>query len=920
MGVILYSKINEMQLIRYIILALSLLVSQLADAQSLISGIVLDAETMEPVIGATIADARRGKALTVTQADGTFAIPKNNEVQLRITSIGYKPLVTAPIASGRYLLQAEVSQLGEVVVTAQENRGLTTSSKIEKHAMEHLQPSSFADLLELIPGGRSIDPSLSTPNNIHIREISTGNSNYATSSLGTSFIIDGAPISTGANMQYLAGAWDDMATSRDNTNAGVDMRGISTDDIERVEIVRGIPSVEYGDLTSGLVKIERRHGGQGMKFRLKADMGSKLFYAAKDFEWEPKRLTLNVSADYLDAKADPRNRLENYKRMTISTRLQKRWEKESYDLTLSTNIDYTRSLDNDKEDVDQTYSAEDSYKSSYNRYAMMAALQLKTKRTSWLKSADLTLSTSVENDLIERTRLVQLSRMTVAPLSKEEGENDAYILPFKYIGHHEVDGKPVNAFIKLNARLQIPSNTVSNTLLIGTDWNLDKNLGRGQVFDPYKPVYTGISSRQRSLNAIPANHRLSVYAEESVKWPTAIGTLEIAAGIRATTLMNLEQDYTMNGKLYWDPRANIGYSLPRLSIFGKPVFIRLAAGIGQHTKMPTMEQLFPDLLYVDFIQLNYYHDNPDYRRINLMTYIVNPRNTALEPARNLKKEVSLDINIGGNRLAVTAFRERMSSGFRMQSHYQTFQYKQYDASGISAASLTGQPSLDALPYTTINELAGYGNYTNGSMTLKEGVEYTLETQRFPVILTRLTINGAYFRTTYNNSIVDSYRPSQVIDNRQIQYVGLYDNDDGSVRESFNTNFTLDTDVPRLKLGFSISAQCLWFTTSQRKEVSNYPVQYISPDGSIHDWKESDADDMYLRWLVRDYTPSLFEKNRVPFAMNVNMKVTKKLFDDRLHIAMFCNKLWDYTPDYDSRGTTIRRHVTPYFGLEMNIKL
>ena len=225
-----------------------------------------------------------------------------------------------------------------------------------------------------------------------------------------------------------------------------------------------------------------------------------------------------------------------------------------------------------------------------------------------------------------------------------------------------------------------------------------------------------------------------------------------------------------------------------------------------------------------------------------------------------------------------------------------------------------------LPYTVINELAGYGNYTNGSMTLKEGIEYTIETKRFPVVLTRLTINGAYFRTTYNNSIVDSYRPSQVIDNRQIQYVGLYANDDGSVREAFNTNFTLDTDVPRLKLGFSLSAQCLWFTSSQRKEVSNYPVQYIAPDGSIHDWQDSDASDMYLRWLVRDYTPSQFEKNRVPFAMNVNMKVTKKLFDDRLYVAMFCNKLWDYTPDYDSRGTTIRRHVTPYFGLEMNIKL
>ncbi|MBP5562311.1 MAG: carboxypeptidase-like regulatory domain-containing protein [Muribaculaceae bacterium] len=909
-----------MHLLKFIIPALFVLAAQSVEAQSPIAGTVLDEETLEPVVGATITDANQGKVLTVTQADGTFTIPKNNEVKLKISSIGYKTLITKPTTNGRYLLKTEVSQLGEVVVTAQENRGLTTSSRIEKHAMEHLQPSSFTDILELLPGGRSIDPSLDAPNTIHIREISTGNSNYATSSLGTSFIVDGAPISTNANMQYIAGAWDDVATKRDNTNSGVDMRAISTDDIERVEIVRGIPSVEYGDLTSGLVKIERLRGGHDIKFRLKADMGSKLFYAAKDFEWEPRRLTLNLSADYLDAKADPRNSYENYKRLSISARMQKKWEKEDYGITFSSNLDFTKSLDNDKEDIDQTYSAEDSYKSSYDRFSLLSAVQLKMKQSSWFKSVDLSLSASLENDLIERTRLVQLSRMTIAPMSKEEGENDAIILPFKYTGHHKVEGKPLNVYAKLNARLQIPSNSISNSLLVGADWNLDKNLGRGQVFDPMKPVYTGISSRQRSLKDIPANHRLSAYAEESMKWPTVIGSLEVAAGIRATTILNLNDAYTMNGKIYWDPRLNIGYSLPQMTWFGKPAFIRIAAGIGQHTKMPTMEQLFPDLLYVDFIQLNYYHDNPDYRRINLMTYIVNPRNTALEPARNLKKEITLDINVGGNRLSITAFREKMTSGFRTQSHYQAYQYKQYDASGINAATLTAPPSLDNLPYTIVNELAGYGNYTNGSMTLKEGIEYTLETKRFPVILTRLTINGAYLRTTYNNSIVDSYRPSQVIDNRQIQYVGLYANDDGSVRQSFNTNFTIDTDIPRLKLGFSISAQCLWFTTSQRKEVSNYPVQYIAPDGTVHPWQDSDANDLYLRWLVRDYSPSQFEKNRVPFAMNVNLKVTKKLFGDRLHIAMFCNKLLDYTPDYDSRGTTIRRHVTPYFGLEMNIKL
>ena len=907
-----------MQKQRLLLTIIVVMMLQSICAQGVIRGIVVDKETSEPIIGATISDAGKRNPLTITDAEGRFSIPKNNyPKQIKITYIGYKSLISKLTDKGRYELEAEVSKLGEVVVTAQESHGLTSASKIEKHAMEHLQPSSFADLMELLPGGRSSDPSLTTPNTIHIREIPITSSNYSTSSLGTSFVMDGAPISTNANMQYLAGAWDAVATDRDNVNAGVDMRTIPTDDIESVEIVRGIPSVEYGDLTSGLVKIERRQGGHDLNFRLKSDMGSKLFYAAKGFEWKAKRLSLNLSADYLNAKADPRNRLENYKRLTLSARLHKTWEQEAYHLGLTANLDYTGSFDNDKVDPDLNHSIEDSYRSSYNRYAALVSLQMKMKRSMWLKSVEAILSSSYEYNLTERTRLVQLSRMTVAPLAKEEGENDAYILPFKYMGHHETEGKPLNVYVKMNGRLQIPSNMVSNTLLLGVDWNLDKNLGRGQVFDPYTPVYTGISSRQRKLSDIPANRRLSAYAEENIKWPTRIGTVEMATGLRATQMMNMPSEYVMHGKWYFDPRVNIGYSFPRFTLFGQPTFVRIAGGVGQHTKMPTMEQLFPDMLYIDFVQLNYYHDNPDYRRINLMTYIRDPRNTALEPARNLKWEVSTDIQVGGNRLSVTLFHEKMSSGFRTQSYYESFHYKQYDTSGIDAATLTGQPSLDNLPYSEMDELSGYSNYTNGSMTLKEGVEYTLETIRFPIILTRLTINGAYFRTTYDNSIVDSYRPYQVVDNRQIQYVGLYANDDGYVRESLNTNFTLDTDVPKLKLGFSISAQCLWFTTSQRKETSNYPVQYIAPDGSIHEWQEQYAEDTYLRWLVRDYSPSQFEKDRVPFAMNLNFKVTKKLFNDHLKVAMFCNKLWDYTPDYDSRGTTIRRHVTPYFGLECN---
>lgn len=273
---------------------------------------------------------------------------------------------------------SDTLKIAEVVVTAQETRGVTAASVIEKHAMEHLQPSSFSDILELLPGGRSQDPALNTPNTIRIRETGTASS-YNTSSLGTSFMIDGAPISTNANRQEVKGAWETSTEGRSYVNSGVDMRTISTDDIEKVEVVRGIPSVEYGDLTSGLVKIERKRGGNNWEARLKADMDSKLFYLAKGFEWKPRRMTLNLSIDYLDAKADPRNRLENYKRLSFSARFFKAWSLGRYDMQLKTNFDYTGSFDNDKNDPDLDNQAVDSYKSQYNRYALNALLRISYK-------------------------------------------------------------------------------------------------------------------------------------------------------------------------------------------------------------------------------------------------------------------------------------------------------------------------------------------------------------------------------------------------------------------------------------------------------------------------------------------------------------------------------------------------------------
>ena len=96
-----------------------------------------------------------------------------------------------------------------MVVTATEARGPVTASIIDRSAMSHLQPTSFTDLLELLPGGISKDPNMGAANTINLRETgttdangnATNNPDYAITSLGTLFVVDGAPINTDANLQ-----------------------------------------------------------------------------------------------------------------------------------------------------------------------------------------------------------------------------------------------------------------------------------------------------------------------------------------------------------------------------------------------------------------------------------------------------------------------------------------------------------------------------------------------------------------------------------------------------------------------------------------------------------------------------------------------------------------------------------------------
>lgn len=816
--------------------------------------------------------------------------------------------------------------IGEVLVTAAESKGPASSSKIGRDAIAHIQPSSIADLLELIPGGRASDPVFGAPQEIRLREASpSSNDNYATSALGTQIQVDGIPISNDANLQYSTS----LGSIREYTNVdrGVDTRAISTDDIESVEIVRGIPSVEYGDLTSGLVKVKRREGGRDLTARFKADMSSKLFSVGKGFERGragTDRTTLNINADYLTAAADPRNPRQNYQRLTGSVRLGRSWQGSAYRYSAGGTLDYTGSFDNKKSDQDLDNGLGgpvERYKSSYNRTQIAASLSMEARQRQFFHSLDFTASFSAQFDRIDRWKFVETGGDFAKGWGTESGEYDALIVPASYDATLLVDGKPFYGYAKAVATFNADTERSRNTLLLGADWAMDKNYGRGLVFDVARPFSPKMSSRPRAYDVIPALHKLSFFIEDATTVTLGDLRVEATGGVRATSMLNLGSRYAIQGKFYFDPRANVTVALPRFEAAGRDLALRLSGGVGWHTKLPTMNQLYPEMCYFDVTQLNYWPSNhPENRRINLRLHTDDPTNYELRAARNFKWEVRLDADWNGNQLSVTYFREDMKSGFRSTSAYQRYISKKYDAEAIDEDRLDGPPALDDLPYVMDTTLTSYGMTTNGSRTKKEGVEFTFSTQRIRAIATRITVTGAYFRTNYSNMHPEYRVPVSAPDGKPYPYVGYYFSTDGYLNEMCNTNFLLDTQIPRLKLIFSTSFQCLWFVGKRNSPGSAEPISYIDKELVSHPFTAESAADGVLSAMVRDINPTLFRYETTPFSMNVNLKITKKLYQDKMAVSLFVNKLLDYTPSYDLFDRHVRREVTPYFGMELNLKL
>lgn len=822
-------------------------------------------------------------------------------------------------------LKLKENELESVMVTAKESKGITTKSIIDKDALKLLQPSSFTDVLELLPGGLAKEPDFTSVNPIQLRQAGSVKG-YDTNSLGTLFMVDGVPVNTNADLQYSPDPSNQVITSgkyfsnlrKKTTSIGVDMRSISTDDIEKVEIIRGIPSVEYGDLTSGVVNIKRKSGGNKLEGRFKADGFSKLYYLGKGFEIPKYKWNINASLDLLDAKSEPRNTYDTYKRYTGSLRSQKIFQLSNSQLVWNLNLDFTGSIDNEKSDPDTGYDKVDRYKSTYYKYGIANNFELSFK-SKWIKNIQLNTSVREETDKIKQIRFMQLPAVAPLPISTEEGAFDGIYLSKSYPSKLLVEGKPLDIFLKLTSNMFAKTLGFKHDILLGGDWTYSKNNGRGQVYDRLQPPNLNMGSVPRAYKDIPAMAKLSLYAEDKIGFNLKNNHFIIALGMRTFKMTNMDNSYKLAKNFFWEPRVNFQWSLPKLFIQNKALMVDVTLGYGENKKVPTLDLLYPDRYYINYTQLNYFHNNPEYRRVNFQTYIVNKENKDLTVANNIKKEIRFDFGYDNNNLSVTFFKEKMNSGFRSMTYYKHYTYKKYNTDNLDHAHITAPPDLNNLPYVVKNDFATYTKTENGSTMDKKGIEFQYSSKRFTVINTRFTFSGAWFKTIYRNSVPMYKSPDVIINNEKVPYVGLYKDDDGYAMETFSTNFMADTYIPKLKINFLASVQCSWYELTEYMKKDRYPLYYMGYDEVLHPYTEADKHDTYLQWLFRDYKD--LDSRRKPLSLGVNLKLSKKMYQDKITVSMFVNHLFSYNKRYKIYGVVQKQSFTsPYFGMEINFKL
>lgn len=884
-----------------------------------VEGVVRDSDG-KPLSFATMFIAELGTGVS-TDLEGKFRFTgtKGTEYTLNVSYLNHvdkevkvkagspEPLVI--------VLEEQSYELAEVVVMADYKKNQGSTAVINQQALEHIQPTSVADVLSLIPGGLFRESSATGFNRISLRQSGSDDN----TSLGMAVVMDGIPQDNDGFRASIPGLSTDEYSDRLGMNRGIDLKTLSTDHIRKIEIVKGISSAKLGNLSSGVIQTTSKIGITPAQLRMKVDPLTKLIYLGKGFRISPKMGYLHTGIDYTSVYDDRRDPMSKYSRLTGQVTYNNSVDVGDKTLFLFFKLSEVYTLNQAKED-ELTQDYNESFRNKYSRTgasfkAQMYDLGKIVDNVEFIASADYTY------DLIDRNRLVQTGTPLPSPLATEEGESEGIYLPSTYYSPFQIENKPLSLLTQLNAESLFETRSFRHKVIYGLSWKRTKNYGEGVMVDMTRPPYPGNNEYVRPVpnRSIPALSVGAAYAEEQLKHSNRWFDFELNAGVRFTQMFNLDTKYTELRKLQVEPRINAALSFNIDLAGGKSLRNMFRFGFGQENKLPTLDYIYPDRVYKDMIVLNAYTKQDDpFNHLITYTKIYDVTNNSLRPNRNTKYEAGWDVEYEGYSLSLTFFKEHSDRGFESVAEYSPVRYTRY-VDPIDGQPIVGRrPEKEdyvADPYATFVDM----DIVRNSMKVeKKGLEYLL---RFPKIIplsTTVEINGAYYDTRYSSGASLQYHPAFRDDDRPQPYVGIYRRQDITRQRIFNTNLWFNTNIPRYKMIFTTFFQFIWLNEEMRINGDEYPSAYFDTDGRMHT-----VDDRILQSIKDGHTVwrhyHIYKEDfseTLPVSLTVNFKVTKE-FSRMIRASFFVNNILDINPLYKNRyNQNVRVWQKSFFGAEM----
>lgn len=884
-----------------------------------VEGVVRDSDG-KPLSFATMFIAELGTGVS-TDLEGKFRFTgtKGTEYTLNVSYLNHvdkevkvkagspEPLVI--------VLEEQSYELAEVVVMADYKKNQGSTAVINQQALEHIQPTSVADVLSLIPGGLFRESSATGFNRISLRQSGSDDN----TSLGMAVVMDGIPQDNDSFRASIPGLSTDEYSDRLGMNRGIDLKTLSTDHIRKIEIVKGISSAKLGNLSSGVIQTTSKIGITPAQLRMKVDPLTKLIYLGKGFRISPKMGYLHTGIDYTSVYDDRRDPMSKYSRLTGQVTYNNSVDVGDKTLFLFFKLSEVYTLNQAKED-ELTQDYNESFRNKYSRTgasfkAQMYDLGKIVDNVEFIASADYTY------DLIDRNRLVQTGTPLPSPLATEEGESEGIYLPSTYYSPFQIENKPLSLLTQLNAESLFETRSFRHKVIYGLSWKRTKNYGEGVMVDMTRPPYPGNNEYVRPVpnRSIPALSVGAAYAEEQLKHSNRWFDFELNAGVRFTQMFNLDTKYTELRKLQVEPRINAALSFNIDLAGGKSLRNMFRFGFGQENKLPTLDYIYPDRVYKDMIVLNAYTKQDDpFNHLITYTKIYDVTNNSLRPNRNTKYEAGWDVEYEGYSLSLTFFKEHSDRGFESVAEYSPVRYTRY-VDPIDGQPIVGRrPEKEdyvADPYATFVDM----DIVRNSMKVeKKGLEYLL---RFPKIIplsTTVEINGAYYDTRYSSGAPLQYHPAFRDDDRPQPYVGIYRRQDITRQRIFNTNLWFNTNIPRYKMIFTTFFQFIWLNEEMRINGDEYPSAYFDTDGRMHT-----VDDRILQSIKDGHTVwrhyHIYKEDfseTLPVSLTVNFKVTKE-FSRMIRTSFFVNNILDINPLYKNRyNQNVRVWQKSFFGAEM----